>query len=115
VRFRTDHRFLRPVDDPNARYPPALIDDYYNGTETESCPGFVLAYSLSNAGSLSSNPIWPSTLPSTPDFIPAPYAIPTAVNGNVYAQAYGLCTTFSGGACVTADGYRLSGVQVYGF
>lgn len=79
------------------------------------CPGFILAYSLDNSGNLSSNQIWPGTLPSTPDFIPAPYAIPTAVNGNVYAPAYGLCTTFSSGVCTVADGYRLSGVQVYGF
>lgn len=79
------------------------------------CPGYLLAYSLDSSGNLSSNPIWPSTLPSVPDFLPAPYAIPTAVNGKVYAPAYALCTTFSSGVCVLSSGYSHSGVQVYGF
>jgi hypothetical protein len=74
------------------------------------CPGFLLAYSLQSSplpGALSPNQIWPATLPSTPDFEPAPYAIPTAVNGKVYASAYAL----SDGA----GGYTFSGVQVYCF
>lgn len=75
-----------------------------------NCPGFLLAYSLQTsptAGTLSANQIWPATLPASPDFEPSPYALPLAVNGKVYAPAYGL----SDGK----GGYTLSGLQVYGF
>jgi len=51
--------------------------------------------------------IWPLSLPTAADFMPAPYAIPLAVNGKVYAPAYGL----SDGS----GGYTNSGVQVYAF
>jgi hypothetical protein len=73
-----------------------------------NCPGVLLAYSLETtptAGALAS--IWPATLPTSPLFEPSPYAIPTAVNGKVYAPAYGLADG--------AGGYTVSGVQVYGF
>ena len=81
------------------------------------CLGYLLAYKLSGStGDLSSNQIWPSTLPSAPDFATAPYAIPTTVNGKVYVPTYGLCKQFNGsGTCIASDGYTLSGVQVYGF
>lgn len=73
-----------------------------------NCPGVLVAYSLQTsptAGTLT--PIWPSALPITPDFEPAPYATPTAVNGKAYVAAYGLADG--------AGGYTHSGVQVYGF
>lgn len=98
-----------------AAFPCGTNGNPYNGTvcghlDGRNCPGFLLAYSLQTspkAGALSSNPIWPATLPTTPDFEPAPYALPLAVNGKVYAPAYGL----SDGK----GGYTASGVQVYGF
>jgi|HubBroStandDraft_1064217.scaffolds.fasta_scaffold08890_2 hypothetical protein len=76
------------------------------------CPGYLVAYSLDPAhggtydGALTL--IWPSGLPSTPDFQPSPFAIPTAVNGYVYAPAYGLYDSGTGL-------YDLSGVQAYVF
>lgn len=81
------------------------------------CPGYILAYKLDGGtGNLSSNQIWPSSLPSAPDFEPGPYAIPTAVNGKIYAPAYALCTQFDmSGNCIVSDGYTVSGIQVYGF
>jgi len=70
-------------------------------------PGYLLAYSLTPAGVLSSNPVWPSLpLPSSADFVAAPYAIPTVVNGRVYVPTYGL----SDGT----GGYTKSGIEVYG-
>jgi hypothetical protein len=70
------------------------------------CPGYLLAYQLdSAAGALTW--IWPSTVTS-PIFEPAPFAIPTVVNGYAYAPAYGLYNS--------ADGkYDISGVQAYVF
>jgi hypothetical protein len=70
-------------------------------------PGYLLAYSLTPAGVLSSNPIWPTTLPlPTADFIAAPYAIPTVVNGKVYVPTYALSDGMSH--------YTKSGIEVYG-
>jgi len=74
------------------------------------CVGVLFAYSLNptstpTPGALTM--LWPTPLPTTPDFEPAPYAIPLAVNGKVYAPAYGL---YSG-----AGAYAKSGVQVYAF
>ncbi len=72
------------------------------------CAGYLLAYSLTPAGALSSSRIWPSfPLPATGyEFEAAPYAIPTAVNGKVYVPTFGL-TDGSGG-------YTHSGIAVYG-
>jgi hypothetical protein len=69
--------------------------------------GYLLAYSLTPAGVLSSNPIWPTslTLP-TAQFAVAPYAIPTAVNGKVYVPTYGMANG--------SGGYTHSGIAVYG-
>jgi hypothetical protein len=69
--------------------------------------GYLLAYSLTPAGVLSSNPIWPTSLPLlTPQFAVAPYAIPTAVNGKVYVPTYGMANG--------VGGYTNSGIAVYG-
>jgi hypothetical protein len=40
--------------------------------------------------------IWPSTLPGTRDFEPAPFGIPTAVSGYAYAPAFGLYDSVTG-------------------
>ena len=108
-----------PSESPTAAVVWAAAAPYPNPTTKHcsqqtglGCFGYILAYSLDSSGNLSSNPIWPSTLPSTPDFAPAPYAIPTAVNGKVYAPAYALCSTYSGGNCTH---WLNSGVEVYGF
>jgi hypothetical protein len=77
------------------------------------CPGYLLAYELNpSTGNLTL--IWPSPMPAATaaDFEPAPYAIPTAVNGAVYAPSYGLRAGFQNGTCT---GYTLSGVQAYFF
>jgi hypothetical protein len=93
-------------------YPYGTSGNPYNGMvcgrmDGRLCPGFLLAYSLQSSPAGSLNQIWPATLPTLPDFAPAPYAIPTAVNGKVYAPAYGLADG--------SGGYTFSGVQVYGF
>ena len=80
--------------------------DPYSGAG-RGCPGYLLAYKLDSvSGALTL--IWPSPLPSTQVFEPAPYAIPTAVNGYVYAPAYGLYDA-------AHSNYDLSGVQAYVF
>jgi hypothetical protein len=75
---------------------------------TAACPcaGYLLAYSLTPAGVLSSNPIWPSLpLPTTGyDFQAATFAIPTAVNGKVYVPTFGLADG--------SGGYTKSGIAV---
>lgn len=88
-----------------------VAGDPYSGSGRE-CPGYLLAYSLNPAsggtydGALTL--IWPSTLPGTPDFEPAPFGIPTAVNGCVYAPAFGLYDS-------ATMQYDMSGVQAYVF
>jgi len=77
---------------------------------TAACPcaGYLLAYSLTPAGVLSSTPAWPSLpLPTTGyEFKAAPFAIPTAVNGRVYVPTFGLADG--------SGGYTKSGIAVYG-
>lgn len=71
------------------------------------CPGYLLAYKLDSAtGALTW--IWPSSMTLPPVFEPAPFAIPTAVNGYVYAPAYGLYDSAN-------SKYDISGVQAYVF
>jgi hypothetical protein len=108
-----------PTESPTAAVVWAAAAPYPNPTTSHcsqrtglGCFGYLLAYSLDASGNLSSSQIWPSTLPATPDFAPAPYAIPTAANGTVYVPAYALCSTYVGGNCTN---YLQSGVQVYGF
>jgi hypothetical protein len=94
---------------------PYGTTDPYNGAACkhlngQNCPGFLLAYSLQTsptAGVLSANQIWPAALPTMPDFEPAPYAIPTAVNGKVYAPAYGLSDGAGGYTCQRRAGLRV--------
>jgi hypothetical protein len=84
-------------------------------TAGRNCPGYLLAYELSpSAGTVfggALSEIWPATTQFQADFEPAPYATPTAVNGKVYARAYGLCDSFSAQNICTTTTYSLSDVQ----
>jgi hypothetical protein len=77
--------------------------------DARNCTGYLVAYKLDpgspcTSGTLSY--IWSATLPSTPDFEKAPYAIPTVVNGKAYVPTYGLYDSVH-------SNYDLSGIQVY--
>jgi hypothetical protein len=91
-----------------AGYPGGTLALTFNPNPMKETSGnALLAYSLTPAGVLSSNPIWPTslTLP-TAQFTVAPYAIPTAVNGKVYVPTYGMADG--------SGGYTHSGIAVYG-
>ncbi len=113
---------VNPGESPAAAVVRAVAEPYPNPSGSSchrqnglGCSGYLLAYSLNGStGALSSTQIWPSSLPSAPDFAPTPYAIPTAAYGHVYVPAYALCSSFNGSG-VCNGSYTVSGVQVYGF
>ena len=78
----------------------------FNG---RNCTGYLAAYKLDVGSTCTSGAltqIWPSSLPATPDFLKAPYAIPTIVNGRAYVPTYALYHS-------SHNNYDLSGIQVY--
>ena len=112
---------VNPGESPAAAVVWAVAEPYSNpssmcGQQTGiGCLGYLLAYSLNGStGALSSSYIWPSSLPTAPDFAPSPFAIPTAANGFVYIPAYALCSHFNGSGVCNGT-YSLSGVQVYSY
>ena len=104
-----------------APYPNPAGYPHCNQESGAFCLGYLMAYSLSGtavgdtaAGTLSSGYIWPSSLPTVPDFAASPFAIPTAVHGHVYVPTFGLCSQLNGSTC-TGGSYTRAGIQVYGF
>ena len=76
---------------------------------SRNCTGYLAAYKLDVGSTCTSGAltqIWPSSLPATPDFLKAPYAIPTIVNGRAYVPTYGLHDSVN-------NNYDRSGIQVY--
>ena len=113
-----------PSESPAAAVVWAAAEPYPNPAGSTACNqvagvfclGYLLAYKLDGtSGALSANQIWPSSLPTVPDFAVTPFAIPTAAHGNVYVPTFGLCSQFNGSTCVARNTYTNAGVQVYSF